>query len=73
MDEHNQQQVRCDEFGKDIFVNIVECKTYHPIAMPFEYELDKIAWTIDPKAKGKVGFKPPRGDGEGSTEVGGFF
>ena len=71
-DEHNQQQVHCDQIGKPIKGNIVECKMYHPTTMPFDYELEHVAWTIDPKAKGKVGFKPPHGDGESNTEVGGF-
>jgi hypothetical protein len=37
----------------------VECDDYDKTISADLYEMKKIAWTITPRARGKVGFAPP--------------
>jgi len=55
---NNRKVIKCFEFG---LVNepVESCTMYRNKTQPTQYELEKIAWMIDPKPKGKAGFKPP--------------
>ena len=54
----NVTMVKCYDFG-NIIDTIEECSAYRDKNQPSEYQLEKIAWEIDPKKKGAAGFKPP--------------
>lgn len=39
---------------------VSECGKYHPMNMPWLYEMREIAWNIEAKKRGPVGFEPPK-------------
>lgn len=36
---------------------IAECSEYHPLNMPYLYEMREIAWNIEARKRGQAGFK----------------
>lgn len=37
---------------------IAECSEYHPMNMPYLYEMKEIAWNIEARKRGQAGFQP---------------
>jgi hypothetical protein len=37
---------------------IAECGTYHPVNMPWLHEMEDMAWKIEARKRGAVGFEP---------------
>ena len=49
----------CQMISRRIYDPIVNCNSYEDKAVVRENDLKEIAWIIDPKKKGKIGFMPP--------------
>lgn len=44
---------------------VLRCSGYRDKTQPAQHQLEKIAWTLDPNAKGReAGFQPPKKKGD---------
>ena len=43
---------------------VAECASYHPTNMPWLHEMEQIAWKIEARKRGTVGFEPDRSEME---------
>ena len=43
---------------------IADCASYHPTNMPWLHEMQEIAWMIEARKRGPVGFEPDKCDME---------
>lgn len=50
-------------YGGVVPFRIAECTQYHPSNMPWLHEMEQMAWTVEAKRRGPVGF------GDGATEM----
>lgn len=43
--------------GNRVPFRVAECSTYHPSNMPYLHEMKQIAWNIEARKRGPVGFE----------------
>jgi hypothetical protein len=48
---------------------IAECASYHPTNMPWLREMEQMAWIIEARKRGPVGFNDPDSRGDEQMEV----
>lgn len=76
--QNGEEIVRCESFHKFLTFRVSTCTSFHPSNMPWKYEMEEIAWLVEARKRGPVGFKPgdpemeyvitPPNRGEGSPE-----
>ena len=56
-----QEIIMCSLFGSPGTVpfKVAECAKYHPINVPWLHEMEEMAWKIEAKKRGPVGFNDP--------------
>ena len=48
---------------------VSECGSYHPSNVPWMHEMEEMAWKIEARKRGPVGFNDPDARGEGQMDV----
>lgn len=51
-------------YGGVVPFKIAECGSYHPTNVPWLHEMEAIAWSVEARRRGPVGFSDPAHDGE---------
>lgn len=64
-----EEIIFCSYFRETKFQGVVpfkvaECGSYHPTNVPWLHEMEAIAWSVEARRKGPVGFSDPARDGE---------
>lgn len=57
-----QEIVFCGLFGSSggtVPFKVAECGDYHPLNMPWLHEMEDMAWKIEARRRGAVGFNDP--------------
>ena len=45
---------------------VAQCGSYHPMNVPWKYEMEQMAWIVEARRRGPTGFQKPE---EGEMEV----
>lgn len=56
--QNGEEIIKCDSFSKFLNFRVATCSVYHPSNMPWKYEMEEIAWLVEARKRGPVGFKP---------------
>ena len=60
-----QELILCGLFnGGPVPFKVAECGDYHPSNVPWLHEMEDMAWKIEARRKGPVGFNDPTQRGE---------
>lgn len=56
--QNGEEIVKCNSFEKFISFRVATCSKFHPVNVPWKYEMEEMAWIVEARKRGPAGFKP---------------
>lgn len=59
--QNGEEIVKCHTFDRFVGFRVATCTEWHPMNMPWKYEMEDMAWIVQARKRGPAGFKDEQG------------